>query len=104
MIHKWTSRLSIGSTGRRPDEAGRGVFLLVESLKDAVRQQMLKPKYDVADYYHTTGFTQWIARHPRFEHVTLMIIALNALWMWIDTDHNPGSMLLTSPPFFQLVE
>jgi len=65
---------------------------------------MTRPKYDVAVYYHTSGFCQWIARHPRFEHVTLAVIGLNALWIWIDTDYNPGSMLLNSPPFFQSVE
>lgn len=65
---------------------------------------MTKKKYDVADFYHKTGFTQWIARHPRFEHCTLSVIGLNALWIWIDTDYNPGTMLLNSPPLFQIVE
>jgi len=55
-------------------------------------------------YYSTAGFTQAIARHPLFEQITLVVIFLNALWIWIDTDYNPGSMLLNSPPFFQIVE
>mmetsp|Transcript_10525 Transcript_10525/g.20304 ORF Transcript_10525/g.20304 Transcript_10525/m.20304 type:complete len:724 (+) Transcript_10525:67-2238(+) len=81
-----------------------GIFGNLEQMKETVREQMCKPKYDVAIFYHTTGFTQWIARHPRFEQLTLLVIGLNALWIWIDTDHNPGSVLLNSPPIFQLVE
>lgn len=75
-----------------------------EGMKIQVREQMSKPKYDVAIFYKQTGFAQWIARHPRFEQMTLAVIALNAIWLWIDTDHNPGSMLLNSPPLFQCVE
>lgn len=82
----------------------RSIMPNADDMKNQMREQMCKPKYDVAMYYHKTGFTQWIARHPRFEHLTLIVIALNALWIWIDTDHNPGAMLLSSPPFFQIVE
>mmetsp|Transcript_137201 Transcript_137201/g.273817 ORF Transcript_137201/g.273817 Transcript_137201/m.273817 type:complete len:744 (-) Transcript_137201:47-2278(-) len=74
------------------------------AMKNQLRQNMTKVKYDVSMYYHTTGFTQQIARHPRFEQATLLVIGLNALWIWIDTDYNPGTMLLNSPPVFQVVE
>jgi len=76
----------------------------IAKMKIQVRESISKDYYDVANFYHKTGFAQWLARHPRFEQLTLLVIALNALWIWIDTDLNPGSMLISSPPHFQIVE
>lgn len=80
------------------------VTMDTKSMKSQLKALATKQTYDVTQYYRTTGFPQWIARHPRFEHVTLSVIALNALWIWIDTDLNPGDMLLQSPPIFQIAE
>jgi len=80
------------------------LFPDANEMKDSLREQVVRRRYDVSNYYHDTGFTQWIARHPRFENFTLVVIGLNALWIWIDTDFNPGDMILNSPPVFQFIE
>jgi len=77
---------------------------LISQVKDQVKTNIHKEDYDVTEFYHTTGFSQWLARHQKFEHLTLLVICLNALWIWIDTDLNPGAMLITSPPVFQIAE
>eukprot|EP00419_Tripos_fusus_P033003 CAMPEP_0172782974 /NCGR_PEP_ID=MMETSP1074-20121228/204201_1 /TAXON_ID=2916 /ORGANISM="Ceratium fusus, Strain PA161109" /LENGTH=528 /DNA_ID=CAMNT_0013619961 /DNA_START=40 /DNA_END=1624 /DNA_ORIENTATION=- len=77
---------------------------LISQVKDQVKTNIHKEDYDVTEFYHTTGFSQWLARHQKFEHLTLLVICLNALWIWIDTDLNPGAMLIMSPPVFQIVE
>jgi len=76
----------------------------MNDVKNQIRLHIQKDEYDVCDFYHKTGFCQWLARHPRFEHVTLLVIGLNAAWIWIDTDLNPGAMLILAPPIFQVVE
>merc|ERR1719433_184416 len=80
------------------------VFPDASQMKESLREQMVKPQYCVTNFYWKTGFTQFIARHPRFENVTLAVIFLNAVWIAIDTDLNPGEVLTDSPPAFQVVE
>lgn len=79
-------------------------FANADQMKDKIRQEMTAEPYDVAVFYHKTGFARWIATHPRFEQFTLFVISLNAIWIWVDTDFNPGPVLLQSPPLFQIVE
>eukprot|EP00419_Tripos_fusus_P011916 CAMPEP_0172666464 /NCGR_PEP_ID=MMETSP1074-20121228/7807_1 /TAXON_ID=2916 /ORGANISM="Ceratium fusus, Strain PA161109" /LENGTH=666 /DNA_ID=CAMNT_0013482839 /DNA_START=47 /DNA_END=2047 /DNA_ORIENTATION=+ len=83
---------------------GPTILPSADDMKERIRKEMTSEPYDVSKYYHRTGFSRWIATHPRFEQLTLVVIALNALWIWIDTDANPGPVFLQSPPFFQIVE
>jgi len=46
------------------------------------------------NFYHETGFFQWLARHQVFENTTLGVIVVNALWMSIDTDCNKSATLV----------
>jgi len=85
-------------------KARGNVFRSAFEMKDQLKQELKRPAYDVSKFYHETGFTQWVARHPRFEQMTLLVIALNAIWIFVDTDYNPGAMLVSSPPVFQIVE
>jgi len=80
------------------------VFPSASQMKETIKNDLVRQPYDVSKYYHNTGFTRWVATHPKFDQLTLVVIALNALWIFIDTDYNPGAMLATSPPFFQIVE
>jgi hypothetical protein len=73
-------------------------------MKEQLRQQMVRPQYDVANFYKTEGFTQWLAKHPRFEHATYVLILLNAVWLAVETDGNPATILLDAPPQFQIAE
>eukprot|EP00440_Ansanella_granifera_P064715 gb/GFBE01070166.1/.p1 GENE.gb/GFBE01070166.1/~~gb/GFBE01070166.1/.p1 ORF type:complete len:644 (+),score=147.53 gb/GFBE01070166.1/:1-1932(+) len=80
------------------------VFVDAEEMKAKVRQALLRPTYDVSDFYYTTGYFQALARHPKFENLTLLIIAVNAIWMAIDTDHNRAASILEADVVFQVAE
>lgn len=86
---------------RRPSHR---VFADVEALKERVRDTLHKPVYNVAAYYHEDGIFQRVARSPKFEQITLSIIALNALWISVETDLNKEASILQADPIFQLME
>uniref|UniRef100_A0A7S2VL55 EF-hand domain-containing protein n=1 Tax=Zooxanthella nutricula TaxID=1333877 RepID=A0A7S2VL55_9DINO len=73
-------------------------------MKEKIRQSAAKEEYDVANFYHTTGVWQAIARHSHFEKLTLGVIAFNALWISIDTDLNFADLLIEANPEFQIAE
>jgi len=74
-------------------------------IKDRVRKALLtKTPYSVFDYYYEKGIWQFIAKHHMFEHVTLGVIAFNALWISIDTDWNTSEALMEATPLFQFME
>lgn len=76
-------------------------FTDLQAMKDRVRENLKQPEgYDVKMYYHETGFWRRIAVHAYFEQATLSVIAVNALWMAIDTDNNKADSLLTAHPVF----
>merc|ERR1719386_189948 len=73
-------------------------------MKERVRQQLSRKKYDVSDFYKETGCAQSIARNSYFEIVTLLVIACNALWIAVDTDHNDSELLINAKLEFQIAE
>lgn len=75
-------------------------FADAEALKAQARQALVKPQYNVMDYYHNTGVAQRIARSPWFENITLLVVCVNALWMAIDTDYNDATLLQEMQPVF----
>jgi len=70
------------------------LFVNQEKMKEQLRERMAKPAYDVTNFYHKTGRAQKIARSTVFEVSTLAVIALNALWISIDTDMNHAETLI----------
>lgn len=86
------------------DSKPHSMFIDAAAMKQKMRESMMKPVYDVSDYYKTKGFCQKIARNPIFDNVTLSVIAFNALWMWVDTDLNDSPELLKAHPVFQTAE
>mmetsp|Transcript_79533 Transcript_79533/g.165157 ORF Transcript_79533/g.165157 Transcript_79533/m.165157 type:complete len:858 (+) Transcript_79533:102-2675(+) len=84
--------------------AGCRVGVDSDAMKAQVRENLLRPAYDVRKFYKSTGVWQGIARSAIFEHITLFVIALNALWIWIDTDFNSSEVLVEALPVFQVVE
>jgi len=82
----------------------RACFVDAEAMKDKIRKAMGKPPYSVSQYYYDEGWCQYIARHSLFENVTLSVIGFNALWIAVDTDHNPADVLLDAPMAFVLAE
>jgi len=73
-------------------------------LVDKVMAVVSKPKYDVCNFYHETGFCQVIARSGRFETLSLIVIGVNAVYMAIDTDYNTSVSMAESHIIFQIVE
>eukprot|EP00929_Paragymnodinium_shiwhaense_P073585 TRINITY_DN3755_c0_g1_i2.p1 TRINITY_DN3755_c0_g1~~TRINITY_DN3755_c0_g1_i2.p1 ORF type:complete len:644 (-),score=210.37 TRINITY_DN3755_c0_g1_i2:211-2061(-) len=82
----------------------RQLFVDAKQMKDKLRENMRKPRYDVANYYWDEGYCQQIARHCMFENVTLFVISLNAAWLAIDTDLNTAETLSEADTVFVLGE
>jgi voltage-gated sodium channel len=92
------------SSNRKSVMDRRSLFPDVEEAKRNVRDQLLKPPYNVSDYYHQGGTFRKIATNPIFENMTLAVISFNALWISIDTDHNKSVSLLEAGAIFQIAE
>lgn len=84
-----------------------------DEIKKKVSRALTRPTpYDVSRYYKTRGCAQAIARNNIFEQVTLFVIALNALYIAVDTDWNKENplqfgetrSLSESPAFFIVME
>jgi len=76
-------------------------FANTEAMKERVRKAKLQPDpYNVFDFYHETGFFQWLAKHPYFENTTLSVIVLNALWLSFDTDGNTADTILEADAIY----
>jgi voltage-gated sodium channel len=108
-----TRSTSEKSCGRRTSQASLLGFKDPDDIKKQVRESLLKPKaYNVFNFYYETGICQRIAKHYVFENATLAVIALNAIYIAVDTDWNkddplkpePTKSLLESGPFFQFME
>eukprot|EP00929_Paragymnodinium_shiwhaense_P053376 TRINITY_DN26706_c0_g5_i1.p1 TRINITY_DN26706_c0_g5~~TRINITY_DN26706_c0_g5_i1.p1 ORF type:complete len:661 (-),score=212.09 TRINITY_DN26706_c0_g5_i1:72-2054(-) len=98
---------NIGKNGDAPAQQQKlkqGMFPDVKKMKKEIRKNMKKPRYDVSNYYHKTGFCQQVARAQLFENITLAVISFNALWISIDTDYNNSDTLLDAHPVFFLAE
>eukprot|EP00927_Polykrikos_kofoidii_P008629 TRINITY_DN13597_c0_g3_i2.p1 TRINITY_DN13597_c0_g3~~TRINITY_DN13597_c0_g3_i2.p1 ORF type:complete len:711 (-),score=132.19 TRINITY_DN13597_c0_g3_i2:57-2189(-) len=81
-------------------------FVDAAAMKEKVRQNLTKPKYNVNDFYKSKGVWQALARSQHFERGTLGVIGFNAIWIAIDTDMNTteGGLILSAPAIFQLAE
>jgi len=81
---KIPSRLSLLSLTK----GGGSIFADAEDMKERLKAKLKHKQYNVADFYKESGCWQQIARDPRFDSFTLVVIFLNAIWIWIDTDYN----------------
>jgi|EP00927_Polykrikos_kofoidii_P077160 hypothetical protein len=75
-----------------------------KAMKEKLRENMHKPRYDVCDFYKTEGVFQAVARNQLFENITLGVISFNALWISIDTEYNSADTLVTALPVFVVAE
>jgi hypothetical protein len=85
-------------------KAPKPVFADAQAMKEKLRQNLGRPEYNVANFYHQKGIWQLIARDQYFENLTLSIIAMNALWIAVDTDNNDADMYLDAEVVFQIAE
>lgn len=80
-------------------------FSDMEDMKAQVREGLAtKPKYDATEAYKQEGCSQAIAKSQKFEMLTLSVIALNAIWIAIDTDYNKADLLMNAHVVFQIAE
>ena len=76
------SKIIIGNSDKKKAEGADGekkqeaVFVDAAALKKKVLENLMKPEYNVHDFYHKTGRVQWLARHQVFENVTLLVIGI----------------------------
>eukprot|EP00929_Paragymnodinium_shiwhaense_P094125 TRINITY_DN5456_c0_g4_i2.p1 TRINITY_DN5456_c0_g4~~TRINITY_DN5456_c0_g4_i2.p1 ORF type:complete len:616 (-),score=106.59 TRINITY_DN5456_c0_g4_i2:30-1877(-) len=94
----WKDKRKEGSISRKQ------CFVDEARLKAHVRDALYKQPYNVFDFYWETGIFQRIAKSSWFDTTTLTIIALNALWIAIDTDNNDAEVLMHADPIFQVGE
>lgn len=90
--------------GNDEDDKMKAVFVDAAAMKEKVRANLCKPMHKVTDFYKESGVWQAIAKHYLFENFTLGVIAVNALWISIDTDMNDSELLLNAHPVFQVAE
>jgi len=89
---------------KRASRSRTTVFADVETMKAKVKDAVMQPVYDVRNFYKEHGGFQKIARSSIFEKVTLMVIALNAIWMAVETDLNREKALHETHAVFQVAE
>jgi len=75
----------------------RPIFANVSDIKAAVRDKVMDNKYDVRNFYFQTGHAQAIARASAFETIVTILVALNAVWIAFEIDHNNANSLVDSP-------
>lgn len=89
--------------GAKEHKAANG-FGAAEEMKEKIRARLIKPQYNVFDFYKTDGCIQRIAKSSTFENTTFLVIFMNAIWIAVDTDHNDAPMLVDAHPVFQVAE
>lgn len=96
--------------GAPPEEKKRakvkGLFDFTDkdAMKERVRLALLKPPaYSVEGFYGTSRWSD-LAKHPLFENITLAVIALNAVYMAVDTDWNDQDFIADAHVAFQFME
>lgn len=65
------------------------------------KKHLSQAVYNVYDLYYDKGLAQHIARSPLFEHITLAVISLNAVYLGIDADYNKAATFLEADLVFQ---
>lgn len=97
-----------GADGKKPallkQPTQKQVFADAEAMKHKARQALIRPQYNVFDYYYHTGCCQLIAKSAMFENSTLIVIFVNALWIAVDIDYNDSHVLVYSSPVFVVME
>jgi len=80
------------------------IFPDVDKMRENVREHLAKEEYNVEDFYKESGFAQDIAKNPNFKNLAFVVIALNTIWIAIDTDCNKFDILTDAPLWIQIGE
>eukprot|EP00929_Paragymnodinium_shiwhaense_P086009 TRINITY_DN4648_c0_g2_i1.p1 TRINITY_DN4648_c0_g2~~TRINITY_DN4648_c0_g2_i1.p1 ORF type:complete len:501 (-),score=81.99 TRINITY_DN4648_c0_g2_i1:69-1571(-) len=106
LLEKMSTRQSLQKQSRDMKEknASKAVFADSQAMKEKLHEHLSKPQYDVSNFYYEKGLFQAVARHHRFEQITLTVISMNALYISVDTDLNRAATLTTAAWPFQICE
>eukprot|EP00927_Polykrikos_kofoidii_P037574 TRINITY_DN3174_c0_g2_i4.p1 TRINITY_DN3174_c0_g2~~TRINITY_DN3174_c0_g2_i4.p1 ORF type:complete len:860 (+),score=175.81 TRINITY_DN3174_c0_g2_i4:47-2581(+) len=101
------SRFTEKQSGQEePEEQKKkqAVFPDAAAMKEKVRAAVAQKSYNVADFYYENSCCSRIARSQLFENLTHVIIALNAFWIAVETDHNKAVLIWEAKMVFLIVE
>jgi voltage-gated sodium channel len=102
--HQSIRRLTQQHQGALETGKKKQLFADAEAMKQKARDALMKPPFNVYDYYHRQGCSQQVARNPAFENTTFFIIFLNALWIAVDIDNNDATLITEADPLFAIME
>eukprot|EP00927_Polykrikos_kofoidii_P016606 TRINITY_DN17509_c0_g1_i5.p1 TRINITY_DN17509_c0_g1~~TRINITY_DN17509_c0_g1_i5.p1 ORF type:complete len:766 (-),score=122.42 TRINITY_DN17509_c0_g1_i5:38-2335(-) len=71
----------------------RALFANPDVMKEEVRMNISQKPYHVSDWYLDSGYCQMIARSNAFENLTLLVIALNSIWIAVESDLNTADII-----------
>ncbi|CAK0855122.1 unnamed protein product [Prorocentrum cordatum] len=89
---------------RSTDVGGEGAFFDAKAYAKNAEVTAWEGEYDEANLYKEDGTAQWLARHPAFTTVQFIVVALNIIWIGIETDYNDKEILYEADAAVQLVE
>jgi len=78
--------------------------LLKERVRECAEELKESLKSEEPEVLHTSGLAQHIARSAWFEQLTVLVIALNALWIGFESDKNDADNLNEADAGFQVGE
>jgi len=94
-------RSSYASSGGEPlIKLNKGVFSSAGPKPAEVKLD--EAPYDVADFYKKTGCAQSLACSPNFERLTLLVIAINSVYIGVDADNNKAETLVQATWPYQM--
>eukprot|EP00440_Ansanella_granifera_P053151 gb/GFBE01057624.1/.p1 GENE.gb/GFBE01057624.1/~~gb/GFBE01057624.1/.p1 ORF type:complete len:750 (+),score=131.05 gb/GFBE01057624.1/:1-2250(+) len=64
-----------------------------EVAKERVRKAITRQASQKYEAIKEEGCCQWIAKHPRFDMLTMLVIGCNTLWQSVDTELNTADVL-----------
>lgn len=80
------------------------LFPQTEDLKDSVADSLRQHLYSVEDLYHKTGMWQAVACSEYFHYVMTIVVALNTIWIAVETDYNKEELLCNATLMFQVCD
>lgn len=92
-------RSSYASSGEPLIKLNKGVF---SSAGPKPEVKLDEAPYDVADFYKKTGWAQCLACSPNFERLTLLVIAINSVYIGVDADNNKAETLVQATWPYQM--
>eukprot|EP00930_Biecheleria_cincta_P025571 TRINITY_DN18194_c0_g1_i2.p1 TRINITY_DN18194_c0_g1~~TRINITY_DN18194_c0_g1_i2.p1 ORF type:complete len:720 (+),score=145.81 TRINITY_DN18194_c0_g1_i2:130-2289(+) len=75
-----------------------------DKLRAQATAAAMKKPYNVFDFYWETGVAQRIAKDPKFDRLTMFLVAVNSIYISVDLDLNHEDLLMNAHPVFIIFE